>query len=130
MNSESRAVYRETRQRKRILEILRGTRSHPTAEWIYERVKKEFPHISLSTVYRNLRILKEQGEIAELPFGDTFDRFDATVMPHPHFICTRCERIFDGAQECIPHFPDTGQAWGFKVEKIQTTFLGVCPECQ
>ncbi|MGB9613798.1 MAG: Fur family transcriptional regulator, partial [Candidatus Margulisiibacteriota bacterium] len=86
---------RESKQKRAIIEFLRSTKSHPTADQIYVKLKKQFPKLSLSTVYRNLNILRDQGRILELSFGSTFDRFDATTTPHPHFICQKCNQIYD-----------------------------------
>ena len=87
--------YRNSRQRDRILELLRGTTCHPTALWIYDELRKEFPNLSLGNVYRNLNILVETGQVQELQMGSTFDRFDGNVEPHYHFICTDCGAITD-----------------------------------
>ncbi len=67
---------RMTKQRKIILDVLKNTTSHPTADWIYDQVREVLPNISLGTVYRNLKVLKEMGEIMELDFGSTYSRFD------------------------------------------------------
>ncbi len=87
--------YKRSKQRDRIYELLKSTGIHPTADWIYERLKPEFPNLSMGTVYRNLNILVEQGKLRKLPFGSTFDRFDAKIEPHYHFICIRCGAIID-----------------------------------
>ena len=81
-------ITKRSKQRERILQTLRKTRSHPTAEWVFEKVREQLPKISLGTVYRNLSILKQQGKIRELDFGETSRRYDAFVDEHYHFICT------------------------------------------
>ncbi|MFY9175447.1 MAG: transcriptional repressor [Peptococcia bacterium] len=86
---------RMTKQKKVIVEVLRNTNTHPTADWIYEQAKKEIPGISLGTVYRNLNLLKEAGEILELNYGSTFSRYDGNPANHYHFHCTECDRIYD-----------------------------------
>jgi Fur family transcriptional regulator, peroxide stress response regulator len=65
------------------------------ATWHYDRMKQEFKNLSMGTVYRNLSILMDQGLINKIDFGSTFDRFDANVQPHYHFVCEQCGRIFD-----------------------------------
>ncbi len=87
--------YKRSRQRERVLEVLKSTGSHPTATWIYDRLKEEFPGLSPGTVYRNLNILVEQGLARKIDFGSTFDRYDANTDPHYHFICERCGSIID-----------------------------------
>ena len=72
----NKGFIRKTKQRELILKTLRSTDTHPTADWIYEQVKKEMPNISLGTVYRNLGILKESGEILELNYGSKYSRYD------------------------------------------------------
>ena len=78
--------HRKSRQRERILLLLRKTASHPTAEWVYMKLKKEIPDLSLGTVYRNLKVLMEQGQIQKLPAGSVFDRFEGNIAPHYHLI--------------------------------------------
>lgn len=87
--------YRRSQQRERILELLKGTDTHPTANWLYARLRKDFPNLSLGTVYRNLAVLAEQGLISRIDFDSTFDRFDANTRHHYHFICDICGAIID-----------------------------------
>lgn len=123
--------HRITKQRKLILEILRSTKSHPTADWIYEQVKKEIPNISLGTVYRNLNLLSEMDEISVLDFGSSYSRFDGNPENHYHFTCTKCENVFDLD---IPidnniNIKITNQT-PFHVKHHRTEFYGLCPDCQ
>ena len=67
----------------------------PTADTVYMHVKKEFPNISLGTVYRNLNLLTDIGEAIKISTPDGGDRFDGTVQPHNHFLCTKCGRFLD-----------------------------------
>ena len=78
---------RHSKQLDRIFEILKETNTHPTATWIYNELKDEFAGLSLGTVYRNLNILIEQGLVIKIDFGRTFNRFEARIQPHYHFIC-------------------------------------------
>jgi len=123
-------VLRKTKQRQRILEILRGTKSHPTADWIYSQVKSEFPKLSLGTVYRNLRLLREQGEIMELDFGSTFSRFDGNSENHYHFVCRKCGKVFDVDMrlESILN-RKAAKATGFNIEDHRLVFYGLCKRC-
>ncbi|HSV27854.1 MAG TPA: transcriptional repressor, partial [Sedimentisphaerales bacterium] len=93
--------YRRSKQRERILELLVQARSHPAADWLYHRLKKEFPSLSMGTVYRNLNILVEQEHIQRLPFGSAHDRYEAVKKPHYHLVCEacRCVQDFD-----MPHY--------------------------
>ena len=86
---------KRSKQREKIFQVLKRTRAHPTAEWVHERVREQIPHVSLGTVYRNLHVLKEQGKILELDFGEGFSRYDAFVEPHYHFVCESCGMVTD-----------------------------------
>lgn len=123
--------FRMTRQRKTILKVLRNTTSHPTADEIYEEVRKEIPNISLGTVYRNLKILKNMGEIMELEFGSSFSRYDGNPENHYHFQCVKCSRVED------IHLPVqknlntmAGEFSGNKVTSHRLEFYGICKNCQ
>jgi len=121
---------RKTRQRQRILEVLRATKSHPTADWIYSQVKSKFPKLSLGTVYRNLKLLKEQGEIIELDFGSTFSRFDGVCEDHYHFACRKCRRVFDVNIPVEDNLNNkAAKATHFNVECHRLVFYGLCTEC-
>ncbi|MDZ7821056.1 MAG: transcriptional repressor [Candidatus Marinimicrobia bacterium] len=103
-------TYRKSRQRERILELLRSTHSHPTATWIYDRLKPEFPSLSMGTVYRNLSILEAQERIVRLSSGSTFDRYDASTHPHAHFRCVKCGNVYDVENTDPEEVPGMGRA--------------------
>ncbi len=128
MNCENTRL---TQQRKVVLEELRKTTAHPTADELYEVVRKRLPNISLGTVYRNLEILSACGEIRKLDLGEGKKRFDARIDPHYHLRCTQCGRIYD-----IPYIPLDKEIEDrlkdmnrFKVTAIQIHFDGICEEC-
>ncbi len=122
---------RMTKQRKAILEVLKDTNIHPTADWIYEQVKEEIPNISLGTIYRNLNVLAEIGEIMILDYGSTYSRFDGVPENHYHFQCSECEGVFDLD---VSHKEDLNQLveekTEFAVEDHRLEFYGYCPNCQ
>ena len=120
------------RKRDAILSCLRSTEIHPSADWIYETVKKEIPDISLATVYRNLNLFKEQGLIQSLGTVQGVERFDGNTAPHVHFICTNCHRVLDLAQIQVPEELNTAasRASGGQVESCQLTFRGRCASCK
>jgi Fe2+ or Zn2+ uptake regulation protein len=122
---------RNTRQREAILRILRSTRSHPTADSIYEEAKKEIPHISKGTVYRNLKVLQENGQVTELNLDGTESRFEAKQENHYHFRCERCGRVFD-VDEPVDRELDrkVAKRTGFKISCHQLEFRGQCHDCQ
>ena len=78
---------KHSKQRDSIKEFLKGRKDHPTAAVVYENVRKTIPNISLGTVYRNLTLLADIGEISRIHVGDGVDHFDADISPHYHFIC-------------------------------------------
>ena len=89
------AVLKYSRQREAIQRFLMTRKDHPTADIVYNFVRHEFPNISLGTVYRNLTLLSDIGEITRLRVGDGIDRFDADTRPHYHFVCTECGCVTD-----------------------------------
>lgn len=121
-------MLRITSQRKIILDYLRTVRTHPSAEEVYKNVRKKLPQISLSTVYRNLNLLKREGEVREIT--GTIKRFDGFVNNHHHFICEQCQCIFD--VELNPKIKTKSKALN-KVGKIhayQIYFSGFCRFCK
>lgn len=131
MNKENTKKYRNSKQRKRIMELLRSTDSHPTANWIYDRLKDEFPSLSLGTVYRNLGILQEQGRVIRMASGSTFDRFDAVVEPHPHFRCEVCGNIYDISESDSYRILNPGDiSGGHKIESVSIEYRGKCAGCR
>ena len=121
-------TYRRSRQRDRILELLRSTGIHPTASWVYDRLRHEFPNLSLGTVYRNLNILTEQGLIRKIDFGSTYDRYDANISHHYHFICERCGSISDldlSVNEALNEEVDKAA----KTMRHRIEFFGICENC-
>jgi Fur family peroxide stress response transcriptional regulator len=122
---------RVTKQREAILSVLRNTRAHPTADQIYDEVRKEIPGISKGTVYRNLQVLEDDGAIMELNLNGTLSRFEVKQENHYHFRCEKCGRIFD-LDEPVDRDLDQriSKKTGFAVSYHQTEFRGLCKECQ
>ena len=120
---------RKSKQKEAILRVIRGTVSHPSAEWVYEQVKQEIPDISLGTVYRNIRLLKEGGHILGLETSTT-GRFDGNTKDHYHFRCDKCERIFDVDVPVNKKLNDkVAERTGFKVDSHRLEFHGLCKDC-
>ncbi len=86
---------KHSRQRELIKHFLASRKDHPTADMIYTNVRSQNPNISLGTVYRNLTLLVQDGEINRLRLGDGVDHFDADTSPHYHFICSECGKVAD-----------------------------------
>ena len=120
------------RKRDAILSCLRQTTEHPSADWVYAKLKPEIPDLALGTVYRNLTLFKEQGLIASLGTVGGVERFDGNVTPHVHFICTACHRVMDLSQIQVPEElnASASRASGGQVESCQLTFRGRCAGCK
>lgn len=121
---------RITKQRKAIFLALQGDTSHPTAEEIYRRVKEQLPHISLATVYRNLKLLAQEGLIQELTTGDGPSRYDFRTHAHYHFACDRCERVYDVEIPVQTRLHRELTRQGFAVRSHDLVFHGLCPSCR
>ena len=122
--------YRMTRQRQIILEELRKVDTHPSADEVYETVRKRLPRISLGTVYRNLEILSELGEIQKLELGGDLKRFDRNSNKHYHIRCMNCGRVDDAPIAPLNQVED--ELYGATVYTIighRLEFEGLCPQC-
>lgn len=122
---------RKSIQRDTILQVVRSTTNHAGADWVYEQVRKVIPNISMGTVYRNLRLLAQAGEIRELDISGNLRRFDGNINNHYHFRCEKCGRIFD-LDEVVDHTIESriAQKTGFRVKKHHIEFIGLCTDCQ
>ena len=123
--------YRKSKQRDEVLNVLRNTQSHPTANWIYDQLKRDNPRLSLGTVYRNLTILVEQGLVDRIDFGSTFDRYEAKKLMHYHFVCEKCGEVSDLE---IPIMTELNgmveQKIGLKTNTHRLEFFGICKKCE
>ena len=122
---------RNTIQRETILRILSGTKSHPTADQIYDEVRKKIPNISKGTVYRNLKVLQELGQIRELNLNGTISRFEVMQSNHYHFRCENCGKVLDldlPIQAELDH--QVAEGTGLKISYHQLEFRGLCHDCQ
>jgi Fur family peroxide stress response transcriptional regulator len=119
------------RKRDAILQCVRSTQVHPSAEWVYETVRAQIPDISLATVYRNLSLFKDQGLIVSLGTVNGIERFDGNTAPHVHFICTGCGAVVDLPEIQVPGelTSAAARASGGRVGSCQLTFTGLCNDC-
>jgi len=121
---------RLTTQRQIILEELGKVKTHPTANEVYDMVRKRLPRIGLGTVYRNLELMSETGIILKLEVGGTQKRFDATIDPHYHIRCLSCGKVNDIDIPVMDEINKTAadisqyQVLGHHIE-----FSGICDEC-
>jgi len=121
--------YKMTPQRRAILEVLTGYTTHPTAEQIYELVKRRMPDISLATVYNTLRELIEMGELYELDLGRGERHYEISLEDHAHLVCLKCGRIEDlpGDFERLRTLFRRGS--DFYPVRYSVTIYGYCANC-
>lgn len=119
---------RYSKQREAILEVLRNTKSHPTATQVYEKVREKIPDISLGTVYRNLGQLSDSGEILSIPIDDGFEHFDGFTDPHIHLHCKVCGSIIDVPVLDSEISEITGK-YSFSPSRTVCVIYGVCKNC-
>ena len=122
---------RLTTQRQIILEELARVTSHPTANEVYDMVRKRLPRIGLGTVYRNLELMAEGGIILKLEVGGTQKRFDATTTPHYHIRCIGCGKVddIDVPVQAEINVKATA-ATNYTILSHHIEFSGICKECQ
>lgn len=119
-----------SRQREVIKEFLLTRKDHPTADVVYMNVRQQYPNISLGTVYRNLTLLSDIGEILRLRVGDGVDHFDADTSAHNHFICSDCGGVLDLEMDAINDITNiAGENFSGRVDGHVTYFYGLCPKC-
>ena len=117
-------------KREAIMDALREVKVHPTAEWVYARLKPDYPDLSLATVYRNLKAFVDSGEVNMVGVVEDKARYDADTYPHAHFICEHCGAVVD---VYLPQ--DNGinamaeEAVGGKVQRQEILFRGLCENC-
>lgn len=122
---------KHSKQRDMIKDFLMTRKDHPTADVVYMNVRQQNPNISLGTVYRNLTLLADIGEIARLRVGDGVDHFDADTSPHYHFICQECDCVIDLEMDSIEGIVNTAASnFGGEVMGHVTYFYGKCPNCR
>ncbi len=119
-----------SKQREALITLLKNTRSHPSADWLYENLRKDFPNISLGTVYRNLAFLSERGEIMKIRTASNKEHFDGDTHKHHHFVCRRCDKILDVSIEGIEKAEkQAAEKLQADVENSSLVFYGLCKEC-
>ena len=124
------AALKYSKQRESIKNFLAERKDHPTAETIYTCLRETHPHISLGTVYRNLALLTELGEIKKISIGGGPDHFDGITVQHHHFVCRKCQQVFDMEMDNIDSIIDTAtKSFGGHIEGYVTNFYGVCEHC-
>lgn len=123
----TRHKIRPSVQRVSVLHYLRGVKTHPTVDMIYQALLQDNPGMSRTTVYNTLELLRNQGIVTALDFGEGFLRYDAQRIPHSHFHCDRCGKVYDimtPPPNCLGLLPT-----GFALKRTQLYMSGVCADC-
>lgn len=120
-----------SKQREALLTLLKSTHSHPSADWLYAELKKEFPNISLGTVYRNLALLTKNGTVVKITTSSQKEHFDGFTHKHYHFVCKSCERIYDVELNNADTLDRAVEKeLNAEVDSHSLVFYGVCSNCK
>lgn len=119
-----------TTQRIKIQDYLRSVKTHPSAEAVYNAMKKELPSITLATVYRNLNLLAEQSNILRFKINNEY-HYDGDICHHQHCLCTKCGKIIDSFRKEISDFAlKKIKSKDFKADCVCIIFKGKCKKCR
>ena len=123
---------RYSKQRELVLRKVEELCDHPTAEEIFDKAAPECPGLSLGTVYRNLAMFKQDGEIVSVGTVAGLERFDGNTAPHAHFVCTACSSVYDVPQDALPEefVRSAEQATGGEIAAYQLSYYGICSNCK
>ena len=117
-----------TRQRALILNVLQASHGHLTAEEIFVRARQTMPNIARGTVYRNLKLMEQSGEVGRLEISDGPDLYDQTPTPHGHLLCEGCGDLAD--LPVVGLVRDIESAIGTEVLGYTLTIRYLCPKCR
>jgi Fur family peroxide stress response transcriptional regulator len=124
---------RENYSRKRvaILEALKSTKVHPTAEWVYEKLKPEYSDLSLGTVYRNIKKFCAEDKVRSVGVINGQEHFDADMSPHSHFVCEKCNSVSDIYEVFLQSvdIDALDKKYGVRIENEEVIFNGICQNC-
>lgn len=120
-----------SKQREEVLEVLRNSYDHPTAEEIFQAVKQKDETVSRGTVYRNLGILTQKGMVQQIPISNSPDRYDLKRIPHWHVICKKCGKVvdFEDYFEEEQLKKQVKEKTGMEMISSEIILHGICNEC-
>lgn len=122
-------VTKHSKQREALVELLKSTKTHPTASWLYENLRADFPNISLGTVYRNLKMLSDSGSILRLDIGSGTEHYDGFTHNHYHFVCNDCGSVLDIEANFDELNMFAQNTTGGTIENHSLIFYGKCSQC-
>jgi len=123
-------VRNHSKKREAILAKIRSTKSHPTAEWVYRELKEDFPDLSLATVYRNIGLFREEGDVVCVGTVAGQERFDGNPIPHGHFVCRVCRVVIDiEGPDAQPKALASLKDMGLHADRIELIAYGSCNTC-
>jgi Fur family peroxide stress response transcriptional regulator len=123
--------FRLTPQRVELVRLIAASEGHPNASQLYAKIKDRFPTMSPATVYKTLALLKEMNQVLEIDLRDDSHYDGNRPDPHPHLICTRCNKIVDGTLELDPSAIRRLEAEsGYQITRPQLTLYGLCSDCK
>ena len=115
--------------RDKIYEYLCGTKTHPSANMIYNDLKPSIPKLSLGTVYTNLKLFEELGQVIRVANVNGFERYDADTSEHVHLVCDECGAVIDVMDADIRKAKKACQVGQAKIKSIQIVLHGTCEKC-
>lgn len=122
---------RLTRQREAVLQVIQQADKHLSAQEVYDRVRQQLPGIAYGTVYNALSYLMEAGLIQVVNVGNGPALYDRNLERHDHLVCRHCGKVLDYVFGALEQSKDqVSEATGFRIERVQTLFVGLCPDCQ
>lgn len=126
------AIVRRSKKRDAMLQLMQGTDCHPTADWIYQQLKPDYPDLSLGTVYRNLNQLCDERLVWRVGVVDGQERFDACTDPHAHFVCDGCGVVLDLPDNAPAqsYLRNLSRQYGFTVKHHEFKLRGLCKNCK
>ena len=121
-----------SRKREAIYNAVCSTKVHPTAEWVYETLKPDYPDLSLGTVYRNIKKFCENGKIRSVGVIRGQEHFDGDTSKHSHFVCSGCGRVLDIFEPVVAEetLTEIEKKHEFRIMSEDILFNGICPECK
>jgi Fur family peroxide stress response transcriptional regulator len=128
---------KNSKKRDEILRVIQSTETHPSAQWVYDRLKPVIQDLSLGTVYRNIGLFLREGLVVSVGVVNGEERFDAKTAPHPHMVCVSCGKIIDlpcpvefgRLESALQTVAGNGEKESFNVDYRKTVFYGKCADC-